>query len=97
MSNSSLIRWGGSSLIVAGIAKEPSSGCWSFQLGRFAGTDAALNSLWVPSQLFFHTLAALLALFGLVLGAICPAWRPGRAAGINRFCLSSLWNRFISG
>ena len=64
MSNSSLIRWGGLSLLVAGIANVL---FWLLviPIGTFAGADAALNSLWVPSQLF-HTLAALLALFGLV-------------------------------
>lgn len=34
-------------------------------IATFAGAAASLNPLWVPSQ-FLHTLAALLALFGLV-------------------------------
>lgn len=34
-------------------------------IGTFAGAAASLNPLWAPSQLL-HTLAAMLALFGLV-------------------------------
>ena len=62
--NSSLIRWGGVSLLVAGIANAL---FWLpvIPIGTFAGAAASLSPLWVPSQLL-HTLAATLALFGLV-------------------------------
>jgi hypothetical protein len=62
--NSSLIRWGGLSLLVAGIANAL---FWLLviPIGTFAGAAASLSPLWVPSQLL-HTLAATLALFGLV-------------------------------
>jgi hypothetical protein len=64
MSNSSLIRWGGASLLIAGTANAI---FWLLiiQIGTFAGATASLNPLWVPSQLL-HTLAATLALLGLV-------------------------------
>jgi hypothetical protein len=64
MSYSNLIRWSGLSLLVAGIANAI---FWLLVLpiGTFAGVAASLNPLWVPSQ-FLHTLAALLALFGLI-------------------------------
>jgi hypothetical protein len=61
---SSLMRWGGLSLLVAGIANAL---FWLLvvPIGTFAGATASLSQLWVPSQLL-HTLAATLALFGLV-------------------------------
>jgi hypothetical protein len=61
---SSLMRWGGLSLLVAGIANAL---FWLLvvPIGTFAGAAASLSQLWVPSQLL-HTLAATLALFGLV-------------------------------
>ena len=69
MSNSSLIRWGGLSLLVAGMANAI---FWLLviQIGTFAGAAASLDPLWVPSQLL-HTLAATLALLGLVGLYLC--------------------------
>jgi len=64
MSDSSLIRWGGLSLLIAGIANVL---FWLLviPIGTFVGAAASQSSLWVPSQLL-HTLAAMFALFGLV-------------------------------
>jgi multidrug transporter EmrE-like cation transporter len=64
MSNANLTRWSGLSLLLAGIANAL---FWLLviPIGTFAGAGAVQNSLWLPSQ-FLHTLAALLALFGLI-------------------------------
>jgi len=64
MSNSNLVRWGGLSLLGAGISNAL---FWLMviPIGTFVGAAASLHSLWMPSQLL-HTLAAMLALFGLV-------------------------------
>jgi hypothetical protein len=60
MSDSSLIRRGGASLLTAGIANAI---FWPLviQIRTFAGATASLKPLWVPSQLL-HTLAAMLGL-----------------------------------
>ena len=64
MSNSNLMRASGLSLLVAGVANAL---FWLLviPIGTFVGAAASLHPLWMPSQLL-HTLAALLALFGLV-------------------------------
>jgi hypothetical protein len=64
MKSTSLTCWSGLSLLVAGIAN---AAFWLMviPIGTFAGAQASLHVLWLPSQVL-HVLAGLLALFGLV-------------------------------
>jgi hypothetical protein len=64
MTGTSLTRWSGLSLLAAGIAN---AAFWVMviPIGTFAGAQASLHVLWLPSQLL-HVVAGMLALFGLV-------------------------------
>ena len=94
MSNANLTRWSGLSLLLAGIANAL---FWLLviPIGTFAGAGAVQNSLWVPSQ-FLHTLAALLALFGLI-GLYTWQGDKNGWLGLTGFDSGPLWHRFRPG
>ncbi len=85
MSNTNLMRLGGLSLFFAGIANVL---FWLLviPLGTFVGSAASLNPIWIPSQLI-HTLAAMLALLGLV-GLQVKLSDQGGRLGVTGFALS---------
>jgi len=85
MSNTNLMRLGGLSLLIAGIANAV---FWLFviPLGTFAGASAALNPIWIPAQ-FIHTLAAMFALLGLA-GLQARLSDQGGRLGLTGFALS---------
>src|SRR5690349_13829939 len=90
MIDTKLVRWGGWSLVVAGIAQAM---FWLLviPIGGFVGEGAALSPLWVPSQIV-HMLAAIFGLFGVI--GLYAAHRDTGALGFAGFGLTLLGDAF---